>query len=523
LPVHASVRWPDQLISFFIPPLATAGSPNDRSSAIHAMKSVRRLVVSSLFVSTVIGAMGATARAGGRLLFLDPGAVREAKGVMLSVNPPHASHPVIRVDRPWEGKMISFYTSVVDEDGKLRLWYICRDTDNRPNVAYAESTNGVNWTKPNLGLVDHRGSKDNNLVGLTSLDGAVFKDPNGLPAERYVYVAHVAEKGVFRFTSPDGLRWRRDDTALLPFRADTQNVAAFDERTKRYAVYLRAWDVGAVWTERLRKVVRLEVPTLARPAGIKPSGRGSNPTNAKDLPRIADELPTVLAADAQDPKGTDVYTIGAQRYPLDPQWFVGFPSFFRRDKHISDGRLEVQFIGGRDGITWHRYDRAPYVGTGLENSVSANMTYIGPGIAVRGEELWLFGTGFRHRHGDVEARRETADGTIFRHVTRVDGFVSANFAASGGSCTVGTLTLSGSRLLVNLDTGALGELRVGLLDDQGRPIPGFGPADCDVLQINSTRAVVSWKGRSGIGALAGREVWLTFAGARARVFSAYCE
>jgi hypothetical protein len=106
LPVHASVRWPDQLISFFIPPLATAGSPNDRSSAIHAVKSVRRLVVSSLFVSTVIGAMGATARAGGRLLFLDPGAVREAKGVMLSVNPPHASHPVIRVDRPWEGKMI---------------------------------------------------------------------------------------------------------------------------------------------------------------------------------------------------------------------------------------------------------------------------------------------------------------------------------------------------------------------------------------------------------------------------------
>ena len=440
--------------------------------------------------------LGATTTFGAeRLLFLDPATLQQAHGVTLGVNPVARSEPVIRIDRPWEGKMISFYTTVLEEDGRLRMWYICRDADNSPNLAYAESRDGLRWEKPNLGLVDYRGSKDNNLVGVKSLDGAVFKDPQATAAERYGYLAHVANEGVFRFTSPDGFRWRRDTAAFLPFRADTQNVVVWDERSQRYAVYLRAWDVGKVWTDRLRKVVRLETADLARPAGIKPSGRGSNPTNATDLPRIADEIPTVLAVDAQDPKGTDVYTISAQRYPLDPRWYVGFPSFFRRDKNISDGRLEVQFIGGRDGVAWHRYDRVPFVPPGLDGSVDANMTFIGPGMVVRGDEVWLFGVGLRHRHGDTDARRETADGTIFRHVIRVDGFVSLNFAATGGTCRVGPLAMKGTKLLLNLDTGALGDLRVGLVEPDGKPIAGFGLDQCEPLQVNSTHAIVTWKGK----------------------------
>jgi hypothetical protein len=281
--------------------------------------------------------------------------------------------------------------------------------------------------------------------------------------------------------------------------------------------------VGEVWTDRLRKVVRLEVPTLAKPAGIKPSGRGSNPTKATDLPRIADEIPTVLAADSQDPKGTDVYTLPAQRYPLDPRWWVGFPAFFRRDKHISDGRIEVQFVASRDGIAWHRFDRAPYVAPGRAGSDMANMAFIGPGIVVRGDALWLFGTGFRNRHGDVESRRDAADGTIYRHVTRIDGFVALNFSADGGSCRVGPLKIDGARLRVNLDTGALGELRIGLLRTDGKPIAGFGVDECEPLQVNSTQAVVSWSGGKDFASLAGREVQLVLRGSRAQVFSAYCE
>ncbi len=39
-------------------------------------------------------------------------------------------------------------------------------------------------------------------------------------------------------------------------------------------------------------------------------------------------------------------------------------------------------------------------------------------------------------------------------------------------------------------TGALGQLRVGLQDTEGKPISGFGTDDCELLRTNSTRAEV---------------------------------
>jgi hypothetical protein len=82
----------------------------------------------------------------------------------------------------------------------------------------------------------------------------------------------------------------------------------------RYVLYLRKWDVSGQWQDRLRKVVRLTVDSLAAPANIKPSGRGGDPQQSS-LPRIVDEIPTVLRADDGDPKNVDVYNISATLYP----------------------------------------------------------------------------------------------------------------------------------------------------------------------------------------------------------------
>ena len=66
---------------------------------------------------------------------------------------------------------VQFYGSVLRENGKYRLWYVAVDDDvenkmpySRWRAAYAESDDGVHWTKPNLGLVEFRGNKDNNLI-----------------------------------------------------------------------------------------------------------------------------------------------------------------------------------------------------------------------------------------------------------------------------------------------------------------------------------------------------------------------
>src|SRR4029077_9458170 len=135
-------------------------------------------------------------------------------------------------------------------------------------------------------------------------------------------------------------------------------------------------------------------------------------------------------------------------------------------------RLEIQFTGSRDGVTWNRYDRTPYVRPGPADSESANMVFMGTGLIVRGDEIWQYGTGFRSQHGDREARQKQTDGVIYRYVQRVDGFVSLDFEAGGGRCITAPVKVDGARLLLNLDTGALGSLRLELLDADGNPLEG---------------------------------------------------
>lgn len=418
--------------------------------------------------------------------------------------------------------MISLFLTVLDEGDKLRMWYICRDGENRPNVAYAESSDGVTWTKPDLGIVEYEGSTANNLIGIPYLEGNVYRDPHARPGAEYVYVTNVEKEGVVRYYSSDGLRWQRDREPLLRFRPDTQNITFWDERLQKYVLYLRAWEIADDWNARLRKVVRLELNDLSVPPKIRTSGKGVNPTRANDLPRLADELPTVLAADALDPPNTDVYNITAQPYPLDPRWYVGFPSWFLRDKNISDGRLEVHFIGSRDGVTWQRYDRRPYAPLGPVESDCGNMTFLGPSLIVRGDELWQYGTGFRSRHGDVQARKLRSDGVIYRYVQRVDGFVSADFETADASCLTQVIKVTGSRLILNVDNGALGTLQVALVDPATqKPLAGYDLDDCRPVRTNSVRGAIRWKNRDDVSALVGRDVQLKFAGSRTKLFSFY--
>jgi hypothetical protein len=457
-----------------------------------------------------------------RHLFLDPAFVQQSEKVALHVNPPQQREIVIRADKPWEQLMISFYLTVLDEGGKLRMWYICRDKKNQPNVAYAESADGVNWIKPNLGIVEYEGSKDNNLVGLSSLEGTVFRDERAPAEKRYNYITHLWEKdgGMVRFHSPDGLRWSRDAAPLVKFGADSQAVTFWDERAGKYALYLRGWEQRAD-KKRYRTVVRADLPDLTTPLSIGPTEK-SRYMWGKDKPAVIDDdFPKVLATDEADPPNSDVYTISAQPYPVDPRWYVGFPSFFQREKSTSDGRLDVQFIGSRDGFHWHRYDRAPYARPGIAGSESANMVFIGPWLIMRGEEIWQYGTGLQSRHGDKEARVRKTDGVIYRYVQRVDGFVSLDFDAEGGRCVTAPVKVDGPRLALNLDTAVLGHLRAGLLDAEGKPIAGFGPEDCEILQTNSTHALVTWRGKGVLSALQGREVRLRFTGGRAKLFSFY--
>ena len=80
-------------------------------------------------------------------------------------------------------------------------------------------------------------------------------------------------------------------------------------------------------------------------------------------------------------------------------------------------------------------------------------------------------------------------------VLRPDGYVSVESNSYGP----GILTThrfrqeSGGKIRVNVNASA-GELRYELLEDTGKPIPGFTVSDCDPIRCDTLDGELSWKG-----------------------------
>jgi hypothetical protein len=65
--------------------------------------------------------------------------------------------------------------------------------------------------------------------------------------------------------------------------------------------------------------------------------------------------------------------------------------------------------------------------------------------------------------------------------------------------------------VLNIDTSALGEVQVEIMDEQGKPLPGFSLADSDIIHsANDISRPVTWKGASSLEKLAGKTVRLHF-------------
>ena len=114
----------------------------------------------------------------------------------------------------------------------FRMWYNCWKDKNwasgwSEHTAYAESDDGLSWTRPRVGLVEYNGSTDNNLVNLLAHCPSVFADPTAPAAERYrafgwmdrageglKYYGWAQDQkwgcGCYTYHSADGFDWEYD-------------------------------------------------------------------------------------------------------------------------------------------------------------------------------------------------------------------------------------------------------------------------------------------------------------------------
>src|ERR1051325_1676571 len=168
---------------------------------------------------------------GTTIFAFDEVSIPHSQNLRLEMRSParHPANPVVPRGEPStpDAMGVQFYGSVIREGGKFRTWYVAYDDDAANKVAsarwraaYAESDDGVRWVKPNLGLVQYRGNKNNNLIlidpaplGFVNLK--VLLDPDDPKPERrykistHVYFHHNTRLGTLApFGSADGLHWK---------------------------------------------------------------------------------------------------------------------------------------------------------------------------------------------------------------------------------------------------------------------------------------------------------------------------
>ena len=147
----------------------------------------------------------------------------------------------------------SFYGTVLFDNQKFRMWYYAIHPMPNPQpgqtvlpgegdnivqgpICYAESNDGISWTKPNLGQVLLNGSRNNNAIALPetiAYEGVTIikdeKDPD--PNRRYkmAYNEWSIKKGVAftirTATSSDGIHWIAG--AELPLRTFIEHASFY--------------------------------------------------------------------------------------------------------------------------------------------------------------------------------------------------------------------------------------------------------------------------------------------------------
>ena len=423
-------------------------------------------------------------------LLVDKYLIEFMKGdVELQLNKPVEREVVMIHDKPWEGNTCGYNT--IFKDGDLyRMYYRGWSHDEKTKeqvhqavVCYAESRDGIRWSRPNLSIVAFNGSKDNNIIleGLGSHNFTPFKDTNAacLPEARYKAVARGEgndNKKLFAFQSADGIHWRliKNEPILTEGAFDSQNLAFWDSMRNEYRCYFRDFRSGVrdIKTSTSKDFIHWTQPVWLEYPGA--------------------------------PK-QHLYTNQIQPYFRAPHIFVGFPTRYVPERgSLTEGLL----MTSRDGRIFHRWDeaiirpgrnkdkwhnRSNYIWLGIVETES-NLPGAGNELSIYSNERYYKGPGVKTR----------------RYTYRIDGFVSLHASFQGGEVITRPIIFQGSKLLMNFSTSAAGSVRAEIREAGGDPIRGYTLSECSEIYGDEIARVITWNSRSGLSELAGKAIRLRF-------------
>jgi hypothetical protein len=407
-------------------------------------------------------------------LFVDDHLLARRSGLEIRVHQPekHPSNPLI-VPRPPETLTLAYGSVLREAPGRFRLWYT-----NNIGIAYAESADGVAWTRPpeNQLTRGHRGRSDTLTVFLSPHPPFLFlayameyrfPDKDG--------VRETSREGIYLRTSPDGLRWtERPDPVMY---SEWRNKQDQDPASNAHLgdVHHIAWDPKL---EKFMGHVKLTKDTI-RMRGLAESDDGIY----WSTPRL------ILRADEQDLPGDQLYSMIA--FPYESMW-LAFLGLYHKG---TTERMDIQLASSRDGRNWSRPHRATFLSNGPQGTFDWGVMHMAANPPLRvGDSLYIYYDGIGSAH-NVRLRDVKTQG-IGLATLRPDGFVSLDAAATPGLLVTRPLRFEGERLHLNAIIRSAGSIRVRPLDaaykplaEWSAPISGDGlnlPIACDLSKAKGS-------------------------------------
>jgi len=373
----------------------------------------------------------------------------------------YRNNPVLRADKSWEGRVIQLYGTVLPG---FRMWYSSYNhAGSYTQVLYAESTDGLNWVKPNLD-----GNGNNALFGGQGANMVSVLNTTQDLERPYKLMAY--QGGVFNgFWSMDGVHTHPYvENPLISMDSD---IAQFywDPNTSMYRGTTKGKEVVG---EISRKIVRFF--------------DSSDFVNWSPRPEVLtpDDL------DDQISNGMNTHFYGLPVFPAGEQYLGLLWVLKARDQIGWVGPVDVQLVSSHDGVNWIREggERPPILELGSPGSWDDGQIYTATQPLRVENKLWLYYSGCNLEHGGD-----------LRTITCSIGLAKADYhrlASLEGTGIVLTqlLELAGPDLHVNYEASQ-GSIMIELLRD-GEVIPGYEAASCDPLLGDEIDRTVSWSGQT---------------------------
>jgi len=442
-------------------------------------------------------------------LLIDDHWVESKSGVRRVLHQPRKDprNPLIRGDADWSTNPYCYGTAMYDETtSRFKLWYQSYNHGlplaERTPILYGTSADGIVWERPSLGLVDFRGSKQNNIL-MTHYGHHDLYSPSVLrddgdpdPGRRYKMIWWDFPKGKRGYRddgmcvafSADGIQWEKHPgNPVLPAQKRERSISdvmsvMHDKRANKFVVYSKGW--ADPWPA-FRQVVR---------------------TESTDFIHWSE--PEVVLRHAFNEKDPQSYGMVVSQYE---SVYLGLLCSYKKPGNET---IDIQLAVSHDNRNWERVaDQETFLPTGPAGSWDDGMIFCAPLITHENRVLIYYG-GWDGPHN--VGKRSAGIGLA---TLRKDGFVSLDAGSTQGRVTTRLLRDAEGPLLVNADARG-GSIRVEVLGQDGAPLPGFSASDCLPLTADETDQRVRWKTQTTLPPSDG--VRLRFSLRDAKLFSFRC-